>query len=391
MSRSPAPVGLLALLFMVPAQPTIADDPWVAYEGTDGPGRELSVVLVSGDEEYRSEEALPQLGRILSQHHGFDCRVLFAIDPETGLINPNEQGNIPGLEHLAGADLMIISTRFRSLPDEQMKWIDDYLRAGKPVIGLRTATHAFRPPDAVVETMNQHRQAVRAAKEAGKAPPPTPTIGAEQWGRFGHYGEGYSGPETEWEDGFGRLVLGEHWIAHHGHHKHESTRGVVASDAADHPVVRGIGPGDIWGPTDVYRVRIPLPVDSRPLVLGEVVQRRGPFDEDDPFFGMRPDDAPPAADKNDPMMPVAWTKSYRIPGGKPGTAFTTTLGSSTDLVSAGVRRLLVNAVYWSLGLADEIPPGGTAVDLVGTFEPTQYGFKSTEEQLQRGLRPSDFR
>ena len=45
-----------------------ADDPWVVYEGGAGPGKGKHVVLVSGDEEYRSEEALPQLGRILARH-----------------------------------------------------------------------------------------------------------------------------------------------------------------------------------------------------------------------------------------------------------------------------------------------------------------------------------
>jgi hypothetical protein len=71
--------------------------------------------------------------------------------------------------------------------------------------------------------------------------------------------------------------------------------------------------------------------------------------------------------------------------------FATTLGASTDLASAGVRRLLVNAVYWSLGLDEEIPPAGAAVDLVGPFEPTQYGFRGTAEHLEKGLRPSDLR
>src|SRR5581483_7360728 len=118
---------------------------WVTYPGGDGPGRGKHVVLVSGDEEYRSEEALPQLAKILAQRHGFTCTVLFAIDPKTGEISPNVS-NIPGLEALDQADLMIIATRFRNLPDEQMKHIVDYVEAGKPVIGMRTATHAFNIP-----------------------------------------------------------------------------------------------------------------------------------------------------------------------------------------------------------------------------------------------------
>src|SRR5687767_15263790 len=104
----------------------------VVYEGDEGPGKGKHIVLVSGDEEYRSEEALPQLGKILAKHHGFKCTVLFAIGAD-GTIDPNTNNNIPGLEALKTADLMVIATRFRDLPDEQMKHIAEYVEAGKPV------------------------------------------------------------------------------------------------------------------------------------------------------------------------------------------------------------------------------------------------------------------
>ena len=120
------------------------DELWLEFKGTDGPGARKRIVRVSGDEEYRSEEALPVLAKVLSTHHGFDCTVLFAIDPKTGEVDPLTQTNIPGLSALDTADLMIIATRFRELPDEQMKHIVDYVNSGRPIMGLRTATHAFR-------------------------------------------------------------------------------------------------------------------------------------------------------------------------------------------------------------------------------------------------------
>ncbi|MDZ7690815.1 MAG: hypothetical protein U5K69_06715 [Balneolaceae bacterium] len=101
----------------------------------EGPGNGKHIVLVSGDEEYRSEEALPLSGQILATRHGFRTTVLFAINPETGHVDPEYQTNIPGLSQLQEADLMVISTRFRELPDEQMKYIDEYIQAGKPVVG----------------------------------------------------------------------------------------------------------------------------------------------------------------------------------------------------------------------------------------------------------------
>lgn len=348
-------LGLTCLL----AGRAVAEDPWVVYEGKDGPGHGKHVVLVSGDEEYRSEEALSQLGKILARHHGFQCTVLFAIDPTTGAIDPNNQTNIPGLEALKTADLMIIFTRFRALPDEQMQQIDDYLKTGRPVIGIRTATHAF-----------QFR-------------------GPNQWA---HYGNGYRGERTEWADGFGRLVLGEKWISHHGSHRHESTRGLIAPGAQKHPITRGINDGDVWGPSDVYGVRLPLPGDSHPLLLGQVMQRKGEYDAEDPFCGMRPDDGPPVkGKKNDPMMPIAWTKTYQIPGGEPGRSFTSTLGAATDLAAEGSRRLLVNAVYWCLKMEDAVPATGTKVELVGQYQPTPFGGKPGTYWADRKLKPTDFR
>ncbi len=336
-----------------------AKDPWVTYEGKDGLGKGKHIVLISGDEEYRSEETLPQLGKILATHHGFKCTVLFAIDPKTGLINPNVSNNIPGLEALKTADLMVIFTRFRALPDEQMKHIQQYLLTGKPVIGIRTSTHAFN---------------------------------FRRGGKYSHYGNGYRGPKKEWAEGFGRLVLGEKWISHHGSHKNESTRGVVAPKAKDHPITRGIKDGDVWGPTDVYGVRLPLPGDSKPIVLGQVMKRKGKRDNNDPFYGMRPDDGPAVTGrKNDPMMPIAWTKSYQIPEGKKGRAFMSTIGASTDIVAEGTRRLLVNAVYWCLEMESKIPAGGTSVDLVGEFKPTSYAFRSRKYWQDRKMTVEEHR
>lgn len=337
---------------------THAEEQHVEYSGGTGPGKGKHVVLISGDEEYRSEEILPQLGKILATHHGFRCSVLFAIDPSTGIINPNVKDNIPGLEALADADLMIIFTRYRALPDEQMKWINDYLMAGKPVIGVRTATHAFK-----------------------FAP-------GSKWE---HYGDGYSGENEPWKDGFGRLVLGEKWLLHHGHHKHESTRGIRVEDKKNHPILRGISDGDVWGPTDVYGVRLPLPGDSEPVLLGEVLARKGEFDDDDSFYGMRPDDmARPNDKKNDPMMPIAWTKSYQLPGGKKGRAFASTIGAATDFSSEGTRRLLANSVYWALELTDRLAESGANVELVGTYEPTAYGFHDDAYWNNRRLFPKSF-
>jgi hypothetical protein len=325
-------IPLLAALLACGAT-TAAD--WLAIPGKTGPGKGKRIVLVSGDEEYRSEQALPQLARILAQHHGFDCTVLFATDPKDGTINPNQNDNIPGLEALDSADLMILFTRWRDLPDDQMKHIVDYVESGRPVVAMRTATHAFD-----LKTSPTYRR--------------------------------YTWNSKEWDGGFGRQVLGETWINHHGKHAVQSTRGIVVKGQEGHPILRGISSGAIWVPSDVYKVRLPLPEGTQALVLGAVVE------------GMNASDAPVAGPLNDPMMPVAWTRTYTGTQGKPARIFTTTMGSAPDLQNEGFRRLLVNACYWAVGMERRIDPR-SSVALVGTYQPLPFKFGGAA----KGVKPSD--
>jgi len=324
----------LALICLLTAGSASAEQPWVTYEGGDGPGQGKRIVLIAGDEEYRSEEALPMLGKILAVRHGFRCTVLFSLDPASGTIDPNNQTNIPGLEQLAEADMMIIATRFRELPDDQMKHIDDFVNSGKPIMGLRTATHAFH------YTRNKQ----------------------SPYARYGFQG----GP---WPGGFGQQILGETWISHHGRHKVESARGVINDLYKDHPILRGVD--DIWGPSDVYGVRN-LKDDAQVLVFGQVLT------------GMKPTDPPLEGPKNDPMMPMIWLREYTGAQGKASPVITSTMGAAVDLESEGLRRLLVNACYWALGREDQIPARAN-VDYVGPYEPSFFGVGS----FKKGVKPAD--
>ncbi|MHC5108354.1 MAG: ThuA domain-containing protein [Planctomycetota bacterium] len=319
---------------------------WVVYDGHDGPGKGKHIVFVTGDEEYRSEEGMPQLARILAQRHGFRCTVLFAVNPESGEIDPDFSHNIPGLQALDGADLMVIFTRFRDLPDEQMKHIVAYVDAGRPIVGLRTATHAF------------HTKEYKTYQR-------------------------YDFRSKEWPDGFGRQILGETWIAHHGAHGSESARGIIARDAAGHPIVRGIKDGDIWDPSDVYTVRLPMMPDVRPIIMGQVLAGMTPDDEP---LGPKTDKEGKIIDKNDPMMPVAWIRELPTKSSKLQRVFATTLGTSQGFTREGTRRLLVNACYWAVGLEDKIRPDSN-VALVGKYEPSPFGFGG----YKKGIKPADHR
>ncbi len=338
MNRRPTLNSLFVILATsLYASAASAADPWLVVEGKRGPGRGKHVVLVSGDEEYRSEEALPQLAQILAKHHGFKCTVLFSIEPSDGTINPNRRDNIPGLQALDTADLLIVFTRFRNLPDDQMKHLAGYIESGRPIMGLRTATHAFELKG-------------------------SPTFARYDW------------KNKDWDGGFGRQVLGETWISHHGKHGIQGTRGILSPNAKGHPILRGIKDGDIYGPTDVYGVRLPLPGDSQALVTGQLME------------GMGPTDKPVAGVANDVLMPIAWIKTYKGQSAKTARVFTTTMGSAADLSSEGMRRLLVNAVYWTVRLEAKIPARSN-VATVGTYLPSPFkmdGFK-------QGVHPEDLR
>jgi len=314
-----------------------AEGETLVFRGEAGPGAGRQVVLVSGDQEYRSEEALPQMAKILAKYHGFNCTVLFAIDPASGTINVDNENNIPGLEALEHADLMIIATRHRNLPDDQMKHVVDYVASGRPIIGLRTSTHAFLIPE------NR---------------------------KYANFGNGYT--TGDWDGGFGRRVLGERWVDHHGKHGKQSTRGIFAPGQADNRILRGIHDGEIWGPTDVYAVRLPLPAECTTLVLGQVLE------------GMKADDKPVDGPVNNPMMPVAWSRMRTAENGKPARSFATTMGSSKDLENEALRRLLVNAVYWGLGMEDKIP-AKAVVDIVGTYQTLPFSFGGS----RKGVKPVD--
>jgi len=309
----------------------------VFYQGGHGPGHGKNVVLIAGDDgEYHSEEALPQLAKILAVHQGFNCTVLFPLDPD-GTINPHQNRDLQGLEVLQKADLVILFMRWRDLPDNQMKALVDYVQSGRPIIAIRTGTHPFQ---------------LRTS----------PTYAKWSW----------DSSVPGWEGGFGRKVLGETWVAHHGQHGKQSTRAWFAPGAEASPILQGITSGGIWVPTEVYEIRLPMLPACHPLLLGQVLS------------GLKPDDAPVAGAVNDPMIPVAWTNSYEAPNGKTARVFTTTMGAADDLLGDQLRRLLVNAALWAVGSENKISAQAD-VDLVGDYHPHSY----TSETYTKNVKPSD--
>jgi mono/diheme cytochrome c family protein/glucose/arabinose dehydrogenase len=321
-------LALPALLLASAARAQDSDH--LAFAGGDGPGAGKHVVFLAGDEEYRSEEALPMLAQVMAAH-GFRCTVLFSIDPD-GTVNPDRQSSLSNSAALETADALVMSLRFRNWDDVSMRRFEQAFLRGIPVIGLRTSTHAFNFP-----------------KDSA-------------WAKYSFR----ASAETGWENGFGRQVLGETWVSHHGQHKVEGTRSRIEAVNEAHPILRGVG--TIFGTTDVYGAN-PL-ADSTILLRGEVTKTLDP-------------ESPPVKSKNQPMQPIAWTREYRNSAGTTNRVFCTTMGAATDLADQNLRRLVANGVFWGLGL--EVP-AKLDVSIPGDYRPTDYGFNT----YRRGLRPKDF-
>jgi len=300
---------------------------WVVYEPQAGKANGKHIVMLSGDEEYRSEEGLPQMGKILSQTHGFKCTVLFSQDAD-GTINPNNQTNIPGMHLLGTADLVVNQFRFRELPDADMKHFVDYMEAGKPMMVMRTATHAFN-------------------YERNKQSP---------YAKFSWTAKG---------GGFGGMTVGETWTYHHGNHGGEATRGIIDGKNRKHPVLTGVT--DVFGPTDVYGVNPDFPSDAAVLMHGQVLK------------AMNPTDGP---NLSKPIMPLVWVREASVNGGKKATFLCSTIGAATDLQSEDLRRLFVNASYHLTGL--EVPKKAD-VTTVGEYNPSKFGFNT----YKKGVKVSD--
>ncbi len=285
------------------------------------------VVFVTGDEEYRGEESMPMLARMLHEHLGFEVKVCYALDTD-GTINPNRLDNIEGLEALEDADLAVLFTRFRKLPDDQLARIVKYAESGRPMVGFRTATHTFR-----------YDRGVRAAAMN------------EVW------------PIK---------VFGQKWITHHGHFGdgHELlTQVSINPEFRDHPILRGVKPFETY--SWLYHVEgggDRLNGDCQRLLIGKA--KKTSHEKELERFPI--------------TNPVAWTKTAPAGVGTPQRVFFTTLGHPFDFQQESMRKLAVNGILWALGMEDKIPAEGSDATIVGTYDPNNSGFG---DKFKKGRKP----
>jgi type 1 glutamine amidotransferase len=279
--------------------------------------RSKHIVFVSGEEEYRSEESFPMIAKILERETGAKVSFCFSVD-SVGHIDPNNTRHIAGLEKLKDADLMVMFARFRALPDNELKYITDYVESGKPIIGLRTSTHAFLYQEDSLKHMN-----------------------------------------NEWPT----KVFGQQWITHHGHFEdgNKPLTSVYFANKMMQPILRGVKPFDAF--SWLYHVdggEWKLQGDCNILLQGKSLKSNHEMEGNLEKFPL--------------TNPVAWTKTYTTKSGKSSKVFFTTLGHPYDFKDTSMRKLLLNSIFWALDAENKIPENGVNSDPVETYVPSNSGF-----------------
>ena len=237
------------------------------------------VVLVVGTLHYSPELTMPLYAKELEKF-GFRTTVVM------GEGNPEKKTEnvLPGIEALADADLAIFFTRFLKLPDAEWKPIEDYLKSGKPVIGLRTAGHAFKYP-------KDH-------------------------------------PRFEWNDGFGRRVFGSPYVVH----QQSETKIKVIPEQAAHPIMTHVTKTEWTSPGTLYLAHLEKGVTS--LVSGSGTGRERLLKKRFGEIQVKKFETAPVA--------WAWENEWK------GKSFYTSFGHPGDFAEESFNRMLLNAVHWGL-------------------------------------------
>lgn len=327
--------NLLVSFFVASTMIGFANQPadHLVFQGdASKPGKNKHIVLIAGDEEYRSEESMPMMAQILAKQ-GFQCTVLFSMDKNNKFVNPDALTSLSNPTALDSADAIILDTRMRKWSDATMEKFNAAWKRGTPFTALRTATHPFQFPK------------------------------NSKW----HQWSWNYKSQDNWNGGWGRKVLGETWVSHWGRHGHQGTRTYAVEANKNHPILNGVG--TIFGKTDLYEANPLAP--STVLLDGQITQS---LDKASPDLKQG---------RGNKRMPVAWTRLYKHEDGTTNRIFTTTMGSADDLIDENLRRLVINSVYWGLEL--DVPAKANA-DLQNTYEPSFFGFRT----FKKGKTPTDF-
>lgn len=241
------------------------------------------VVLLIGDDEYKTEISLPAFVKSDLAPLGFEVTIINA--------DSQDKNKFPGMvEAIGKADVVFVSVRRRLPPKEELDALRAHFAAGKPIVGIRTACHAW--------CLRNEKENLAAAEK-----------GQASWPEFD--------PE----------VFGGHYTNHHANNIKSAI--ALVNDAKEHAILRGVAIESLVGNGSLYKV-LPLADSTKPLLMGSI-----------------PDQ---------PAEPIAWTN---VAGPKHARVFNTTLGHEADFQNPAFRKLLVNALFWTL---DDPYPAGQDIE-----------------------------
>ncbi len=237
------------------------------------------VVLVVGTTHYSPERSLPLFANELERFGFRTTLVMGEGDPEKKTENV-----LPGIEALDKADVAILFMRFLKLPDNEWMHIENFVKAGKPIIALRTTTHSFKYD-------KEH-------------------------------------PRFAWNDDFGRRVIGTPYIVHQSGMTHVS----VVPKYKSHPIMTHVSETEWESQGTLYLTR--LEGGCIPLVTGTGTGKARLLEKR--FGPVRVNES------ESDIVAWAWQNEW---GGK---VFGTSFGHPADFASPGFTRMLLNSVHWAV-------------------------------------------
>lgn len=259
------------------------------------------IVVLAAEDEYRTEVTLPNFAARFLRSGGNPSLMAPPAELKDFKISwvferASNKYDLPGIEVVNEADLLLISVRRRPLPPEQLDVVKRYVEAGNPVVGIRTASHAF---------------------SLREMPPPQ---GLADW------------PNID------RDVIGGNYKGH----TENATNGLIkVVSGISHPILTGVSTEEFKSGGTLY-LNTPLNPKAMELVRGRVEGR-------------------------DQQEPVAWT----FPREDGGRTFYTSLGHKDDFQQPAFQRLLLNSIYWSLGM--KIPSATLDLTAVAMAAPVDEG------------------
>ena len=242
------------------------------------------VAFITAEGEYHANQTLPRFAHELMLHEGVNCE--FAIG-KPAMDGPGRH-NLENLQVLQDASLAVFFVRRVALEPQKMDMIKNYIKSGKPVLGIRTASHSFDAKGNV----------------------------AREGGGITQSSENVSGFLAQWPE-FDEEILGGNYKGHYGHLE-EKTKIAIVPGMEKHPLLKGVGPNGFGSVSWLYQNRPLRSAAVQVLLTGTI--------------------------PNEPSEPVLWVNRTKYNN----KVVYTSLGHWEDWNIPDFQQVLVNSIHYLL-------------------------------------------